>query len=60
MSTGGLSSLYRRAGKSGEAAEFLRSAAAMCHDMGMTYWTERAEAELTRSAEDVDHVHDFP
>jgi DNA-binding NtrC family response regulator/predicted ATPase len=45
----GLASLYRRAGKSREAVDFLRSAAAMYHGMGMTYWMERAEAELKRT-----------
>ena len=56
----GLASLYWRTGKSGEAVDFLGSAAAMYHDMGMTYWTERAEAELRKLAKAVDQVHHFP
>jgi tetratricopeptide (TPR) repeat protein len=42
----GLGSLYRRTGKADQAHEHLTTAAAMCRDMGMAYWLEKAEAEL--------------
>jgi class 3 adenylate cyclase/tetratricopeptide (TPR) repeat protein len=42
----GLGKLYRCTGKSSELDEHLAAARAMYGDMGMTYWLERAEAEL--------------
>ena len=43
----GLGKLYRRTGKCEQAQEHLTTAAAMYRDMGMTYWLEKAEAEMT-------------
>jgi hypothetical protein len=42
----GLGKLYRRAGKSEQAQEHLTAATTMYREMGMTYWQEKAEAEL--------------
>jgi tetratricopeptide (TPR) repeat protein len=42
----GLGKLYRRTGKPERAEEHLTTATAMYREMGMTYWLEKAEAEL--------------
>jgi class 3 adenylate cyclase/tetratricopeptide (TPR) repeat protein len=42
----GLGKLYRRTGKLEPAREYLTTAATMYREMEMTYWLERAEAEL--------------
>ena len=42
----GLGKLYRRTGKREQAQEHLTAAATMYREMGMTYWLEKAEAEL--------------
>jgi predicted ATPase len=46
----GLGKLYARTGKREEAQEHLTAAATMYREMGMTYWLERAEAELRELA----------
>jgi hypothetical protein len=42
----GLGQLYRRTGKREHAQEHLTISTAMYREMGMTYWLEKAEAEL--------------
>ena len=42
----GLGKLYRQTGKRIESDEHLTSATTMYREMGMTYWLERAEAEI--------------
>jgi tetratricopeptide (TPR) repeat protein len=42
----GLGKLYRRTGKRELAQEHLTTATTMYREMGMTYWLEKAEAEL--------------
>jgi tetratricopeptide (TPR) repeat protein len=42
----GLGKLYRRTGKREQAQEHLTTAMTMYREMGMTYWLEKAEAEL--------------
>jgi hypothetical protein len=42
----GLGTLYRRIGKGQHAQEQLTTATTMYRDMGMTYWLEKAEAEI--------------
>jgi class 3 adenylate cyclase/tetratricopeptide (TPR) repeat protein len=42
----GLGTLYRRTEKREQAREHLTTATAMYREMGMTYWLEKAEAEL--------------
>jgi class 3 adenylate cyclase/tetratricopeptide (TPR) repeat protein len=42
----GLGQLYSRADKRAQAHERLATATAMYRDMGMTYWLEKAEAEM--------------
>ena len=42
----GLSELYRRRDNGGQAYQHLTTAKAMYREMGMTYWLEKAEAEL--------------
>jgi len=42
----GLAKLYRRTGKGEQAQEHLTTATAMYREMGMTYWLEKAEAEM--------------
>jgi tetratricopeptide (TPR) repeat protein len=42
----GLGRLYRRTDKREQAQEHLATATAMYRDMGMTYWLEKAEAEM--------------
>jgi hypothetical protein len=43
----GLGKLYRRTDKREQAQEHLATARAMYREMGMTYWLEKAEAEMT-------------
>ena len=43
----GLGKLYRRTGKREQAQEHLATATTMYREMGMTYWLEKAEAEMT-------------
>jgi len=45
----GLGKLYRRTGKREQAQEHLITATTMYRDMGMTYWLEKAEAEMRAS-----------
>ncbi|HJU65955.1 MAG TPA: tetratricopeptide repeat protein [Gemmatimonadaceae bacterium] len=40
----GLGKLYRRTGKREQAREHVTTATSMYHDMGMTFWLEKAEA----------------
>ena len=42
----GLGKLYRRTGKREQAREHLATATAMYREMRMTYWLEKAEAEM--------------
>ena len=42
----GLGKLYRRTGKREQAQEHLTTTTTMYREMGMTYWLEKAEAEL--------------
>jgi class 3 adenylate cyclase/tetratricopeptide (TPR) repeat protein len=42
----GLGKLYRRTGERGQAQKHFTSATTMYRDMGMTYWLEKAEAEM--------------
>ena len=42
----GLGKLYRRTGKREQAQEHLTAAATMYREMGMTYWLEKAEAQV--------------
>jgi hypothetical protein len=42
----GLGKLYRRTGKRDQAQEHLTTATTMYREMGMTYWLEKAEAEV--------------
>jgi class 3 adenylate cyclase/tetratricopeptide (TPR) repeat protein len=42
----GLGKLYRRTGKREQAREHLTTATTMYREMGMTYWLEKAEAEM--------------
>jgi Tetratricopeptide repeat len=42
----GLGKLSRRTGKREQAQEHLATATTMYREMGMTYWLEKAEAEL--------------
>jgi hypothetical protein len=46
----GLGKLYHRTGKSNESEEHLTTARAMYREMGMTYWLEKADAEVTKLA----------
>jgi hypothetical protein len=43
----GLGKLYRRTNMHDQALEHLATATTMYRDMGMTYWLEKAEAEVT-------------
>jgi tetratricopeptide (TPR) repeat protein len=43
----GLGTLYRRTGKRPQAQQHLITATAMFRDMGMTYWLEKAEEEVS-------------
>jgi hypothetical protein len=45
----GLGTLYRRTGDGAKAQEHLTTAATMYREMGMTYWMEKAQAELAGS-----------
>ena len=42
----GLGNLYRRTDKREQARGHLATATAMYREMGMTYWLEKAEAEM--------------
>jgi hypothetical protein len=42
----GLGKLYRRTDKREQAQEHLATATTMYREMGMTYWLEKAEAEV--------------
>ena len=42
----GLGTLYRRTGDDAKAAEHLTTAATMYREMGMTFWLEKADAEV--------------
>ena len=42
----GLGKLYRRTGDRAKAQEHLTTATAMYREMGMTFWLEKADAEL--------------
>ncbi len=42
----GLAKLYRRTGRQTQAEEHFKAATTMYREMGMTYWLEKAEAEL--------------
>ena len=42
----GLAKLYRRTGTRGQAQEHFATATTMYREMGMTYWLEKAEAEM--------------
>jgi Tetratricopeptide repeat len=42
----GLGTLYRQTGDSAKALEHLTTATTMYREMGMTFWLEKAEAEL--------------
>ena len=42
----GLGTFYRRTGQREQAQEHLTIKTAMCREMGMTYWLEKAEAPL--------------
>lgn len=42
----GLSKLYRRTGKQEQAQKHVATATMMYRDMGMTYWFDKAEAEI--------------
>jgi hypothetical protein len=44
----GLGKLYHRTDKREQAQEHLTTATAMYREMGMTYWLEKAEAEVTQ------------
>ena len=46
----GLGKLYGRTGKREQAQEHLTTATTMYRDMGMTYWLEKAEAEMGQLA----------
>jgi hypothetical protein len=43
----GLGTLYRRTDKREQAQAHLTTATTMYREMGMTYWLEKAEAEMT-------------
>jgi hypothetical protein len=45
----GLGKLCRRTDKREQAREHLTTATTMYRDMGMTYWLEKAEAEIRES-----------
>ncbi len=47
----GLAKLYRRTGKRIESDEHLAIATTMYREMDMTYWLEKAEAEMRGSAD---------
>ena len=42
----GLGNLYWRTGQREQAQEHLTTATTMYREMGMTYWLEKAEAEM--------------
>jgi len=44
----GLAKLYHRTDKREQAKEHLTTATTMYREMDMTYWLEKAEAEMTK------------
>jgi hypothetical protein len=44
----GLGKLYGRTGKREQAQEYLTTSSTMYREMGMTYWLEKAEAEMAQ------------
>jgi Tfp pilus assembly protein PilF len=42
----GLARLYRRTGRQQQAEEHFTTATTMYREMGMTYWLEKAQAEI--------------
>ena len=46
----GLAKVYRRTDNRDQAREHLTTVTTLYRDMGMTYWLERAEAEVTKLA----------
>jgi hypothetical protein len=48
----GLGKLFRRTGEHEQAREHLTTASSMYRDMGMTYWLEKAEAEIQGASPD--------
>ncbi len=46
----GLGKLYRRTGKRTESDEYFAAATSMYREMGMTYWLEKAEREMSELA----------
>ena len=46
----GLGKLYRRTGQREQAQEHLTTATSMYREMDMTYWLEKAEAEINNFA----------
>ena len=42
----GFGTLYRRSGRRGESDEHFATATTMYREMGMTYWLEKAEADM--------------
>ena len=46
----GLGKLYRRTGKREQAQEHLATATTMYREMGVTYWLEQAEREVSESS----------
>jgi hypothetical protein len=46
----GLGKLYRRTGKQQQAQEHLATAASIYREMGMLFWLEQAETEMTEPA----------
>jgi hypothetical protein len=44
----GLGKLYRRTGKREQAQEHLTTTTTLYCEMGMTYWLEKAEAEVRK------------
>jgi hypothetical protein len=49
----GLGKLYRRTDKRKQAQEHLTTATMMYREMGMTYWREEAQREITELKSDV-------
>ena len=47
----GLGKLYQRTGKRDPAQEHLTTATTMYRETGMTYWLEKADAEIRRCLE---------
>jgi hypothetical protein len=49
----GLGKLYRRTDKRDQASEHLTAATTMYREMGMTYWLEEVQREITELKSDV-------